>query len=286
MKLLVTGGAGQLGRSLVKRGRASAIEVVACPRSALDITSWDSVVRAIDATAPTCIINAAAYNAVDAAEHERDVAFAINRDGAELVARAGAERGVPVIHISTDYVFEGISTEPLKETAVALPISVYGESKLAGEQRVLAAGGMVVRTSWLFSDGGPGFVQTILGLALTRPVIEVVRDQRGCPTWADDLADALLILADSPTAELLHYCGGPAVTRAELAQEIVKLARRYRPIACKVVPIATPIGGSGAPRARRPPTVTLDTMRASLRGIPPRRWQTGLADVIAGELAS
>ena len=283
MKLLVTGGTGQLGRSLVKRGRAKAIDVFACPRSELDITSWDSVSRALDATAPTCIINAAAYNAVDAAEYERDKALAVNRDGAELVARAGAERGVPVIHISTDYIFDGIATGPLKETANPLPISVYGESKLAGEQRVLEVGGMVVRTSWLFADGGPGFVQTILGLALTRPVIEVVRDQRGCPTWADDLADALLILADAPTTEILHYCGGPAVTRAELAQEIVKLARRYRPITCKIVPIATPVGGRGA---RRPATVTLDTMRASLRGVPPKRWQIGLADVIAGELGS
>jgi dTDP-4-dehydrorhamnose reductase len=281
MKLLVTGGAGQLGRSLLKRGRATEVDVVAAPRSELDITSWDSMMHALDAVAPTCIINAAAYNAVDAAEHDRVTAFAINRDGAELVARAGAERGVPVIQISTDYVFDGLAAGPLKETAVPRPLSVYGESKLAGEQRVLAAGAMVVRTSWLFADDGPGFVHTILDLALTRPVIEVVHDQRGCPTWADDLADALLILAEAPTTGLLHYCGGPAVTRAELAQEIVKLAQRFRPITCKIVPISTPMGG-----ARRPGSVTLDTMRASLRGLRPRRWRTGLTEVIAHELAS
>lgn len=281
MKLLITGGEGQLGRSLVKRGRASAIEVIAAPHRELDITSWDSVTRAIAETAPTCIINAAAYNGVDAAEGDRATAFAVNRDGAELVARAGAERGIPVIHLSTDYVFDGLATGPLDERAVAMPISTYGESKLAGEQCVLAAGGMIVRTSWLFAAGGPGFVQTILGLALARPVIEVVRDQRGCPTWADDLADALLILAAAPTNDLLHYCGAPPVTRAELAQEIVKLAVRYRPITCRIAPIATPARG-----ARRPSTVTLDTRLAALRGLPSRPWQPGLADVIASELAS
>jgi dTDP-4-dehydrorhamnose reductase len=284
VRLLVTGGEGQLGRSLVSRARATAIEVIAAPHRELDITSPASVKRAIAATSPTCIINAAAYNAVDAAEREREKAFAVNRDGAEVVARAGAECGIPVIHLSTDYVFDGFSTAPLEEGAAAAPINTYGESKLVGEQRVLAAGGMVVRTSWLFAAGGPGFVQTILGLALTRPVIEVVRDQRGCPTWAEDLAEALLILAEAPTNDLLHYCGTPPVTRAELAEEIVKVAARYRPITCRIAPVPTPATpGRGA---RRPSTVELDTQRAARRGVPSRRWQPGLAEVLASELAS
>ncbi len=276
MKILVTGGNGQLGRSLAKRPA-----VVALPHRELDVTQWDSVMSAIDRVEPTCIINAAAYNAVDAAETNRCPAFLVNRDGAELVARAGAERGVPVIHISSDYVFDGATNGPVTERATPSPISEYGASKLAGEQRVLGAGGMVVRTSWLFAEGGPGFVQTILGLALTRDVIEVVCDQRGCPTWACDLADALMILAEAPTSEILHYCGGPSVTRADLAREIVAQARKYRPIDCRIVPTTTHAGG-----AKRPASVVLETTRAALRGLPLRRWQTGLADVIASELAS
>jgi dTDP-4-dehydrorhamnose reductase len=281
MKVVVTGGRGQLGRALVRR--AGAHTVIALARHELDICDEPAVIAHYTETAPDLVINAAAYTAVDKAETERARAFAVNADGAGIVARACAARSIPMLHVSTDYVFDGTLDRPYREDDAPHPLGVYGESKLAGERAVAAAGGTIVRTSWLFGEGGPSFVHTMLRLAAERPVLRVVADQRGCPTWADDLADALLALAAVPTrAACYHVCGAEPTTWHGFASAIVAEARRYRVLACeRIEEIATV---DYPTPAKRPASAVLDTTRIRALGIATPSWRTGLAAVVAREL--
>jgi dTDP-4-dehydrorhamnose reductase len=295
VNVLVTGGRGQLGRALVDRARASGIHVRAVGRDALDICDTASVSRALEDPYDV-VINAAAYTAVDRAETERERAFAVNRDGAGLVARACAERGIRMLHVSTDYVFDGTSTRPYREDDLRAPLSVYGESKQAGEDAVNAAGGVVVRTSWLFGEDGPGFVPAIVRAARERPVLHVVGDH-GCPTYTGDLADALFALARVRALEsTYHVCGGPPTTRHAFARAIVDEARRHVPVACERVELvasasmapsasASPAANVGAlTAARRPAYSVLDTSKTRALGIELPIWSIGLARVIAHAL--
>jgi len=261
MKILVTGGRGQLGRSLATRARAAGHEVAAPDVDELDITKPIAL--------PSCdlVINAAAYTAVDKAESERDAAFAVNRDGAAHLARACKERGVRLVHVSTDYVFDGTATRPYREDDPVAPQSVYGASKAEGERAVGAFGGTVVRTSWLFAEGGPSFVHTILRLARERPSLRVVADQHGCPTYAGDLAQALLELAAAP-AGIYHYCNDGATTWHAFAEAIV--GRAVTPITTADYP--TP--------AKRPAYSVLDTTKVRALGIIPPHWSIGLQRVL------
>lgn len=283
MRILVTGGRGQLGRSVVRRGAARGHEVVAPGHAELDIGAPAQVTAALDRAAPDLAINAAAYTAVDRAEAARDEAFAINAAGASCVAEACAARRIPLLHVSTDYVFDGRSSVPYREDDPVAPLGVYGESKLAGERAALAAGASVVRTSWLFATGGPSFVHTMLRLAAERPALRVVADQRGCPTWADDLADALIALGEQAApAAIYHYCGEGPTTWHGFAEAIVAEARRHRTLACqRIVAIST---AEYPTPARRPAWSVLDTSRIRALGVAPRSWQIGLARVIADEL--
>lgn len=283
MKILVTGGHGQLGRSVVRRGQAGGHDVIAPDVAHLDITDAAQVARELDAIAPALVINAAAYTAVDRAEAEPDRAFAVNADGAGLVARACADRGVPLLHVSTDYVFDGTAARPYREDDPVAPLGVYGASKAEGEARVRAAGGTIVRTSWLFAAGGPSFVQTMVRLATERPVLRVVADQHGCPTWAEDLADALLTLGErAERADVYHYCDAEPTTWHGFATAIVDEARRYRTLACERVE-AIPTADYPTP-ARRPASSVLDTSRVRALGIVPPSWRRGLARVLAEDL--
>ncbi len=282
MKLLVTGSRGQLGRSLVRQ--ATNQTIVALPHHTLDICDPTAVADALVHHAPDVVINTAAFTGVDAAEAAPERAFAVNADGAGHIARACADRGIPLLHVSTDYVFGGDGTVSITEDTVPAPVNVYGRSKAEGERRVRAAGGTVVRTSWLFAAWGPGFVQTIMELATRERELRVVVEQHGRPTWAHDLADALLALAvlrDRPAC--IHVCGAGATTWHGFAAAIVETVRTIRPIACERVVAIT--SAERASRARRPAYSVLDTSRAEALGVPIRSWRTGLARTIAESLA-
>lgn len=229
MKIAVTGGTGQLVRSIAERGPLVGHEVIPVSRPALDLASHDDdiVQAALDAVRPDAIVNAAAHTAVDKAESERDLAFAINAAGAGAVARAAARIGVPLVHISTDYVFAGDKAEPYVESDPTGPTGVYGASKLAGEQAVLASGAdaAILRTAWVYSPFGANFVKTMLRLAETRDEVGVVGDQHGNPTSALDLADAVIAVAqhlvdghDARHRGIFHASGNGEGTWADLAE--------------------------------------------------------------------
>jgi dTDP-4-dehydrorhamnose reductase len=299
MRAVVAGGRGQLGRSLARRGAAAGHAVAALAREALDVTREDTLGPALDRALsglaaraapgappePAVIINAAAYTAVDRAEAERARAFAVNATGAGALARAAAARGVPLIHVSTDYVFDGAATAPIPEEAAVAPLGAYGASKAAGEELVRAAGGAVVRTSWLFAAGGAGFVQAIARQARAAAVLRVVADQRGRPTWAEDLADALLALAARPARPpVLHLAGAPATTWHGLACAVVAELARAQRIACaRVDAIAT---ADYPTAARRPAYSVLATARAEALGLALPPWEPGLARTIAEDVAA
>ena len=288
MRILVTGGKGQLGRALARRGGAAGHAVTALDVDTLDLRDADAVDGAL-ATPYDAVINAAAYTAVDKAESEEEAAFAINGTGAANLARACAERGVRLLHVSTDYVFDGTQTRPYREDDPTSPLGVYGKTKLHGERAVIASGGTVVRTSWLFEAKGPSFVHTMLRLAKERPVLRVVADQHGCPTWADDLADGLHALAARPSLELVyHYCNAEPTTWHGFATAIVEEARNAyganaHPLACERVDAITT--ADYPTPAKRPAYSVLDTARIRALGIVPPSWRRGLAEVVAQEMA-
>jgi dTDP-4-dehydrorhamnose reductase len=285
MKILVAGGRGQLGRSLVRRGPARGHDLAALDLPELDLRDAAGLAAQLDRIAPALVINAAAYTAVDRAESARDDAFAGNATGPDHLARACATRRIPLVHVSTDYVFDGSATRAYREDDPIAPIGVYGESKAAGEAAVRAAGGTVVRTSWLFATGGPSFVHTMLRLAAERPVLRVVADQHGCPTWAEDLAEALLSLGElgaRAPAAIYHYCNDGPTTWHGFATAIIEEARRHRALACERIDAITTAEYPTA--ARRPAYSVLDTTRIRGLGIVPPPWRTGLVRVVAEEL--
>ncbi|WP_027053489.1 dTDP-4-dehydrorhamnose reductase [Mesorhizobium erdmanii] len=195
MRLVVTGREGQVVASLLEAGQRRAdVEVIAIGRPQLDLTRPDTIIDAIAAAKPDIVVSAAAYTAVDQAEDEPDLAFAVNATGAGKVAQAAAQLGVPVIHLSTDYVFDGTKIGAYVETDATAPLGVYGASKHAGEQAVAAANArhLILRTAWVYSPFGKNFVKTMLRLAADRDEISVVADQWGNPTSALDLADGIL----------------------------------------------------------------------------------------------
>ncbi|WP_214473504.1 dTDP-4-dehydrorhamnose reductase [Mesorhizobium sp. dw_380] len=208
MRIVVTGRDGQVAASLLEAGQARAgVEVVAIGRPELDLARPETVIDAIAAGKPDIVVSAAAYTAVDQAEDEPDLAFAVNATGAGKVTEAAARLGVPVIHLSTDYVFDGSKDGAYVETDATAPLGVYGASKLAGEQAVAAANPrhLILRTAWVYSPFGRNFVKTMLRLAADRDEISVVADQWGNPTSALDIADAIL-----HAAAMLHGDKGSA----------------------------------------------------------------------------
>jgi dTDP-4-dehydrorhamnose reductase len=232
LSLLVPGGNGQLGRELAARA-----SVVRAPGSdELDITNAGAVIEAVKTLAESAaeaghapvVVNAAAYNAVDAAESDATRAFAVNGDGPRLLAAACATANVPFVHVSTDYVFPGDGDRPYETDDPVGPKSAYGVTKLAGEDAVLGSGARawVVRTAWVYGAYGNNFVKTMARLAKERDTLSVVDDQRGCPTWTGDLADGLLALAErivsgsAPKARLLHAAGGGETTWFSFAQAV------------------------------------------------------------------
>lgn len=230
MKIVVTGKAGQVVTCLVERGTAAGHEVITLGRPELDLADPASVLRALTAAAPDAVISAAAYTAVDKAESEAEVAHAVNGAGAGAVALAAKALGVPLVHISTDYVFDGMLDRPYVENDPTGPTGVYGASKLEGEQAVLGAypeGSAVLRVAWVYSSFGGNFVKTMLRLAGDRDEISVVADQVGNPTSALDIADGVLKvvqnLAASPEPALrgvFHMTAAGEASWADFAEGI------------------------------------------------------------------
>lgn len=229
VKVLITGAAGQVGSELVKLAPVG-FEVVGYNSSELDITNAQQVQQIVAEQAPALIINAAAYTAVDKAESDAERAYAVNETGVKNLAEAALVLGIPVFHISTDYVFDGTATEPYKETDSVGPTGIYGASKLAGEQ-VLANSGVkhiILRTSWVFGVEGNNFVKTMLRLGKERDTLGVVADQHGCPTSAESIASVLWLLAQKYVAEneppwgIYHFSNAPATTWHGFACEIFK----------------------------------------------------------------
>ncbi|MFC7610584.1 dTDP-4-dehydrorhamnose reductase [Teichococcus aestuarii] len=193
MRVLVAGRTGQLALALARRLPQDGHAVTALEAPELDLTDAASIARAVEQAAPEAIINAAAYTAVDRAEDEPELALAINATGAGLLAAAAAARGLPFLHVSTDYVFDGTKGAPYVETDPTAPASVYGRTKQAGEAAVMAANprSAILRTAWVCSADGNNFLKTMLRLGAERPALSVVADQHGAPTFAADLADAI-----------------------------------------------------------------------------------------------
>ncbi len=230
MRILVTGKDGQVGGALqdIAASRDD-LEVIALDRQALDITDKQAVLDCVAVSDCDAVINAAAYTAVDKAEEDRETAFAVNRDASGFLAEACADKNIPLIHISTDFVFDGRKSGAYQEDDLCAPLGIYGQSKLEGEQRINRVGGkyLILRTAWVFG-GKANFVNTMKRLAKDRPEISVVADQRGGPTAAQDIAACLLVMADKAIEPdfadwgIYHYVGAPSVSWYEFASEILK----------------------------------------------------------------
>lgn len=276
-RLLVTGAGGMLGQDVTLAARAAGHDVVGLSRAELDVADAEACEQAVAAARPDAVVNCAAWTDVDGAEEEEEErARAVNATGAGNVARAAAQAGARLVHVSTDYVFDGRRAPddaPYVESDPTGPRSAYGRTKLAGERAVAAAGGShaIARTSWLFGLGGASFAATMLRLAGERDELTVVDDQIGCPTATADLAPALVALAlgEARTAEgLFHLAGGGApVSWNGFAREIFRQAG----VDCRVLPCATDAFPRPAPR---PPFSALASERPETPVLPP--WQDGL----------
>lgn len=227
--ILIAGRNGQLARCLHGLAAMRGLPVVALGRPELDLEHREGIDKLIASIAPSAIINAAAYTAVDQAESEAAKAFSVNRDGAAALADVAWQMNIPLIHLSTDYVFDGAKPDPYDESDIPAPLNVYGASKLAGEAAVLAAHPLatVIRCSWIYSPYGSNFVRTMLRLCETQQIVRVVRDQHGNPTSACDLAEAVLRIAERSvtddrraTAGIFHLAGQGETTWHDFAQAI------------------------------------------------------------------
>jgi dTDP-4-dehydrorhamnose reductase len=281
----VTGAAGMLGTDVRRAGERAGHELLLLSRAELNIADAAAVERAFIETAPQAAINCAAWTDVDGAETRREDAHAVNAQGAGNLARAAAQSDVALVHVSTDYVFDGTAPldaegkpRPYVESDPTGPRSVYGQSKLAGEQQVLAASKRytVVRSSWLFGGYGPprhpNFVATMLRLAAERDAVQVVDDQIGCPTWTGHLAPALIGLIEREVSGLVHLAGAGAVSWNGFAREIFRQAE----LSCRVEPAATADMARPAPR---PAYSVLESERSEVLPIPD--WRDGLAGYLA-----
>lgn len=284
MKLLVFGRNGQVASELRRRGEAAGIVIEALARPGIDLADPAGCAARIAATDADAVINAAAYTAVDKAESEEALAWAINAEAPGIMARAARERDLPFLHVSTDYVFDGKGTAPRRPTDQTGPINAYGRSKLGGEIAIAQEGGKyaILRTSWVFSAHGANFLKTMLKLSETRAELSVVADQAGGPTPAADIADALLAMARAAITRgpgfpggIHHFSGAPDASWADFAREIFAQAGREI--------VVTDITSDAWPTpAARPLNSRLDcsTLNEAF-GIPRPDWRAGVAAALA-----
>lgn len=288
MKVLITGANGQLGQELVRQGLAYKHKIHSVNHQELDITNETHLRQMLTHVSPSLVINAAAYTDVDGAEKESGMAYAVNKNGPAYIARYCADHDLPLIHMSTDYVFDGTKSGPYHESDPIAPLGVYGLSKAQGEDviRTTLKKHLIVRTSWLYSVYRNNFVKTILKLGQEQTDLRVVADQFGSPTSAADLAEALLTIVKKMGAGeqfdwgTYHYCGKGITTWHGLAEKIIQHAKSYVALQIKQV---TPITTAEWPTpTKRPPYSVLDCSRLiSQFGIALKPWQDSLKDTIA-----
>lgn len=289
MRIAVTGKEGQVVRALVERGARAGHDIVPIGRPDLDLAgASDAIVAALAAARPQAIVSAAAYTAVDKAESEPDLAFAVNAAGAGAVADAARQLAVPLVHLSTDYVFDGTKPDPYVETDPTGPTGVYGASKLAGEQAVLAAHDdvAVLRTAWVYSPFGANFVKTMLRLAADRDEVGVVADQRGNPTSAFDIADGILAVVanlaagrDPAQRGLFHMAGSGDASWASFAEAVFAASAAVGGPSARVRPITT---ADFPTPARRPANSRLSGDRlAAAHGVRLPDWRESTASIVA-----
>ena len=276
----MTGAGGMLGRAVVAAASRRGHHVRGATRAELDITVDAAVIVTMHEYRPDVVVNCAAYTDVDGAESEREAAAAVNASGAGRVAAAAAEVGASIVHVSTDYVFDGSKREPWVESDPTGPLGVYGETKLAGERAVGEANPApaIVRTAWMFGAGGRNFVDTMLALAAQREEVSVVTNQVGCPTWTGHLAGALVQVAERPGATGIHHIAGAGrCSWNAFAREIFERAR----VECRVLPATS---DQFRRPARRPAFSVLGSERRDAIVLPP--WQEGLAEYLATRVAA
>jgi dTDP-4-dehydrorhamnose reductase len=272
MRLLVTGAAGMLGRDVAAAAESAGHDVTGLARRDLDITDPDAVRAAVAAARPDAVINCAAWTDVDGAEEHEADALRINGTGAGHVAAAAPY----VVHVSSDYVFEGSATLPYRESDPTAPAGAYGRSKLAGEVLVAAAGEhAIVRSAWLFGVHGSNFVATMLRLGEDRDEVNVVADQFGCPTFTGHLAGALVDIAERRLSGILHVAGGGSCSWHELAQATFDEAG----LDCRAAPVTTAEFPRPAPR---PAWSVLGSTRPDAPVLPP--WRDGLSAYLRSEV--
>lgn len=281
MRLLVTGAGGMLGADVARAGERVGHELILLARAELDIVDGESVARVVGESNADAVVNCAAWTDVDGAESAREAAGAVNARGAGNVARAAAKAGIPLVHVSTDYVFDGQAPRgehgnprPYIESDPTGPRTVYGDTKLQGERLVLEASPRhaVARSSWLFGVGGRNFVDTMLRLAGEREFLQVVDDQVGCPTWTGHLAPALLGLIEREVNGLVHLAGGGHVSWNGFAREIFRQAE----VECRVEGATTAEMRRPAPR---PAWSAIESERDDVIAMPD--WRDGLAGYLA-----
>jgi dTDP-4-dehydrorhamnose reductase len=293
MRLMVSGASGMLGHDVMRAGRRARHGLVGLAHGELDVADGEAVERAVARVRPEAIVNCAAWTDVDGAEAHPRQAHAVNADGAGNLARAAAAAGVPLVHVSTDYVFSGEALQdargaprPYVESDSTGPRSVYGQSKLAGEHQVLAASAAhtIVRSSWLFGVDGHNFVATMLRLAGEQPAsgsegavppprpLRVVSDQTGCPTWTGHLAPALLGLIEREIRGIVHLSGSGHVSWHGFAREIFRQAE----LDC---PVETATSAQLARPAPRPAWSVMASERSDVLPMPD--WRDGLAGYLA-----
>ena len=283
--ILVFGAAGQLGHEVMVLAKARDIDATGCNRARADVTDFASVKAVILAVKPRLVLNAAAYTAVDRAETEPEAAYAANAAGAETIARAAALQQVPVIQISTDYVFDGTKRGAYVETDAIAPLGVYGQTKAAGEAMVRLANPrhFILRTAWVYGRFGANFLKTVLRLSRERAELRIVADQHGCPTATQDLAEAVFAI-DRALARGIeapgtyHFAGYGATTWHGFASAIVEAqsqATGRRPSVSAIATVDYPTA------ARRPANSELDSsVFASVFRYRARDWQTRARETV------
>ncbi|OJY00764.1 MAG: dTDP-4-dehydrorhamnose reductase [Rhizobiales bacterium 62-17] len=283
--ILLFGAEGQLGREITALAGARDVSLIPLGRAACDITDQQALRSAIASHRPSLIVNAAAYTAVDRAESEPQAAHAVNAVAPELIAIAAAEADVPLLHISTDYVFDGTKTEAYDEEDSVAPLGVYGHSKEEGERRIRQSCSkhIILRTAWVYGIYGANFLKTMLRLANERSVLKVVADQRGCPTSTTDLAEAVLavhgeLAQGNESWGTYHFAGQGVATWHEFAQTIMSERAAILGAAPSVEPITTM---DYPTPARRPANSALDSSRfAKTFGLRSKPWQERVSEAV------
>lgn len=287
MNVLIIGKQGMLAQELQQAFSMSGFHTFCKGRSEIDLCRSESIREVIQQVQPSLIVNAAAYTAVDQAESEPDQAFATNRDGVNCLAQHASRLDLPVIHVSTDYVFDGNSRRPYREDDPTSPLGVYGLSKWEGEQalRSVHSRHIILRTAWVYSMYGRNFLKTIVTKAQEGQELRIVDDQRGCPTWAKDLASVIVAITQQIHKDkevpwgTYHFCGSGETTWFEFAQAIIKHAQEISPFQAQpIIPIST----DGYPTVvQRPAYSVLDCSEISKNfNVHPPSWQDSMPQCV------